>query len=418
MNQEVALKVMKSGANVFLTGKAGSGKSYVIKQFIAHHRTLGTNIAITASSGIAATIIGGSTVHSYTGIGIKSRITPSDIVEIRRRRGMSAKLKALEVLIIDEISMLHYDQFVSIDFVLRTIRYDHRPFGGVQLVVIGDFNQLPPVGQEDISRRLCFMSPSWINSAFKICYLTTSYRQDGGELLDILQSIRLGTTTEEQKQRLFKCMDNDIGDNPTKLFTHNIDVDSINEEELDNLEGKAKIFRAITSGSPANIKFLSDNVLSPPVLTLKVGARVMFTKNDPDGLFVNGTQGVVHSLEKGLSVKLDDATNTILPVTRSVWEKVDELGNVVASYHQVPLKLAWAITVHRCQGLTLDSAEINLSKAFEPGQGYVALSRVSSLDRLRIVGLNDLVFTLYPITRKADLRFRQLSEQVEKEYES
>lgn len=414
MNQDTALKVMKSGANVFLTGKAGSGKSYTIRQFLEYHREKQTNIAITASSGIAATIIGGSTIHSYIGMGIKSRITSTDLLNIRMRRGMTAKLKALEVLIIDEISMLHKDQFSSIDFILRSLRKNSEPFGGVQLIVVGDFNQLSPVGPEDINDRLCFMSSSWVSAAFKICYLTTTHRQENGALLDILNSIREGTVTEAQKNRIRETIDNDLGENPTQLYTHNMSVDYINERELNRLEGKARIYKAITSGSESNVKFLCDNVLSPPILTLKVGAKVLFTKNDPEGNFVNGSLGVVTRIDGGLRVQL--SSGLAIDVARMLWEKVDDNGVSVATYHQIPLKLAWAITTHKSQGLSLESAEIDLSRSFEPGQGYVALSRVSSIDNLRVLGINDLAFTLYPITRKADKRFKELSAEVEKEY--
>ncbi|AND75280.1 helicase [Acinetobacter phage vB_AbaM_ME3] len=414
MNQDTALKVMKSGANVFLTGKAGSGKSHTIRQFLEYHRQKETNVAITASSGIAATVVGGSTIHSYIGMGIKSRISNADLMDIRKRRGMTAKLKALEVLIIDEISMLHKDQLSSVDFILRSLRRDPRPFGGVQIIVVGDFNQLPPVGPEDINARLCFMSSAWVSAEFKICYLTTTYRQENGELLEILNAIREGTITQEHKNKIINTVDNDLDDLPSQLYTHNASVDYINERELNLIEGKARIYKAITSGSEANVKFLCENVLSPPVLTLKVGAKVLFTKNDPQGNFVNGTLGIVTRLDGGLRVRLSSGLS--IDVGRMLWEKVDDQGNVVASYHQVPLKLAWALTVNKSQGLTLESAEIDLSKAFEPGQGYVALSRVSSLEKLRVIGINDLAFTLYPITRKADKRFRELSEEVEKEY--
>lgn len=414
MNQDTALKVMKSGVNIFLTGKAGSGKSHTIRQFLEHHRKLETNIAITASSGIAATVIGGSTVHSYIGIGIKSKISMDDILNIRRRRGMSAKLKALQILIIDEISMLHQNQFTSIDFVLRTIRGDARPFGGVQLIVVGDFNQLPPVGPEDITGRLCFMSRSWTNAAFNICYLTTSYRQDSGTLLGILNDIRTGAITENQKQQIRDTISNTFDEAPTRLYTHNRSVDNINETQLSRIVGKSKIYKAITAGPESHVKFLCENVLSPPLLTLKVGAKVLFTKNDPDGNFVNGTLGTVSRLDGGLQVRLTNGK--LIDVGRMLWEKVDEHGDVIASYHQVPLKLAWALTVNKSQGLTLEAAEIDLSEAFEPGQGYVALSRVSSIEKLRVLGVNDLAFTLYPITRKADNRFRELSAEVEQRY--
>ena len=171
MKQITALKILQEGHNVFLTGSAGAGKSYTLRRFIEHLHKNKINVAVTASSGVAATILGGSTVHSYTCIGIKSSISATDIYNIRRKVPIANRLKELQVLIIDEISMLHGRQLDMINYVLKSIRKDFRPFGGVQVVVAGDFFQLPPVGSEPAKDRFAFMSRTWIESAFKVCYL-------------------------------------------------------------------------------------------------------------------------------------------------------------------------------------------------------------------------------------------------------
>lgn len=417
MKQTTALQILKEGHNVFLTGEAGSGKSYTLRSLINYLNDKKIKVAVTASSGIAATILNGSTVHSYTSIGIKSTISATDIYNIRRKVPVAKRLKEVEVLIIDEISMLHARQLDMINYVLKAIRKDYRPFGGVQVVVAGDFFQLPPIGDEAPKDRFAFMSRTWIEAEFKVCYLTEQYRQSGNALTNVLNAIRTDTISEFHKDLLTKTIYNKLSDNPTKLFTHNQDVDSLNRFKLSQLQTKPVVYTAETSGSPLDVKFLSDNALSPPILTLKVGAKVMCTKNHPDGHYVNGTQGTVTSFSKeGLPI-IRTTTGQSLIVSHRLWEKQDEFGQIKATYSQVPLRLAWAITCHKSQGLTLDEAEIDLSGTFEMGQGYVALSRLRDIANLRLLGMNDKTLKLDPLARKADNRFKELSTQLEEIYD-
>lgn len=416
MKQVTALRILEEGNNVFLTGQAGAGKSYTLRKFIEHLHLKKKKVAVTASSGVAATILGGSTVHSYTCIGIKNTISATDIYNIRRKAPIANRLKELDVLIIDEISMLHARQLDMVNYVLKSIRKDFRPFGGVQVVLAGDFFQLPPVGNEAPRDRFAFMSRTWIEASFKICYLTEQHRQGGDALTSILNAIRNDTVSEYHKDILTKTIENKLSDTPTKLFTHNQDVDTLNRHKLSLLTTVPKLYKAITEGSAADVKFLCDNVLSPPELTLKVGAKVMFTKNHPDGLYVNGTLGTVTGFNSAKNVPIVLTNEGPLEADPQVWEKQDEFGQVKAKYTQVPLRLAWAITCHKSQGLTLDEAEIDLSGTFELGQGYVALSRLRDIKTLRLLGMNDKSLRLDPLARKADDRFQALSEELVKEY--
>lgn len=418
MLQETALKILKEGHNVFLTGVAGSGKSTTIKNYIEYLREKDIKVAVTASTGIAATVVGGQTIHSFACIGIKSELTLFDISNVRRKPPIANKIKEVEVLIIDEISMLHARQLTMVDQMLKAIRMDRRPFGGVQLIVIGDVVQLPPVGNEPHKDRYPFMTRSWAEADFKVCYLTTQYRQTSDNpLFEILQSIREDKVTNEQIQLLCDTQDNDISDNPTRLFTHNIDVDYINKKELDDLTNEApRSYKAKTTGTAANIKQLVESCLSPPMLILKVGAKVMFTKNNQDGLWVNGTIGTVVKMQKeSVVVKtMDDET---VVVEFDSWVKEDLIGKPIATYTQIPLRLAYAITTYKSQGLTLDKAEIDLSKVFEYGQGYVALSRVRSIKDLRLLGINELALKVDPLVLRADKRLRELSAELGRQYE-
>ena len=349
MKQNTALEIMKSGKNVFLTGQAGAGKSYTLNQFIQHLHQNRIPVAITASTGIASTLVNGSTIHSFTNIGIKNTLTAADIHQIRMRKPIADKIRSIKVLIIDEISMLHYNQFEMVSYVLKAIRNDYRPFGGVQIIVAGDFFQLPPVGNEEITKRFAFMSRSWTEAQFNICYLTEQYRQNNSELTNILNSIRDDTVDESINALLDNCIiQDDLNDiESTKLYTHNISVDRYNDKKNNSLEGDSIIFKAKTSGTEANIRSLITNILSPPELELKIGSRVMFTKNSPDGDYVNGTIGVVTKLVKK-NVTVLTLDNRELLVNPQEWVKEDLYGSVIATYTQLPLKLSWAVTIHKC----------------------------------------------------------------------
>lgn len=415
MRQQTALRILNEGNNVFLTGSAGAGKSYTLRKFIEHLESKKINVAVTASSGVAATILNGSTVHSYTCIGIKSTISATDLYNIRKKAPIANRLKNLQVLIIDEISMLHYRQLDMINYVLKSIRRDYRPFGGVQVVVAGDFFQLPPVGPEPPSKRFCFMSPTWVEADFKVCYLTEQHRQSDNDLNKILNAIRSDTVSSEHEEILRKTIDNDLGKNSTKLYTHNMDVNYLNNTQLNLLNTPPTLYKAITKGTASGVKFLMENCLSPPELTLKSGAKVMFTKNHQDGLYVNGTLGVVVDTNKD-SVSVRTLDGELVIATPQTWEKQDDFGIIRATYDQIPLRLAWAITCHKSQGLTLDEAEINLVSAFELGQGYVALSRLRDIKGLKLLGLNDKALKLDPLARKADERFQALSNELAEKY--
>lgn len=348
MKQSTALQILKAGHNVFLTGQAGAGKSYTLNKFIEYLHDSGKTVGVTASSGIAATILSGSTIHSYACLGIKQTITATDISAIRRKAPIANRIKNLDVLILDEISMLHMTQLNMVNYVFKSIRQDFSPFGGVQVVLAGDFFQLPPVGNAPTAERFAFMSRSWAEASFKVCYLTEQYRQGGDELTDILNAIRNNTITEEHEGILLATEHNSLGDSATRLFTHNADVDYLNQAELQKLPGPSKTFTATTTGSPANVKFLMGNVLSPPILHLRVGAKVMFTRNHTEGSYVNGTLGTVSKLGPGNMVFVRLLDDSVIDVDHQVWEKHDDFGEIVATYTQIPLRLAWAITVHKC----------------------------------------------------------------------
>ncbi len=419
MEQSKALAILRSGRNLFLTGSAGTGKTWVLNQYISWLKQRNIPVACTASTGIAATHMKGVTIHSWSGIGINDQLTEAQIAWLKRKKTLRKSVQNTRVLIIDEISMLHKNQIELIDRVLRQLRNSVEAFGGLQLVLCGDFFQLPPVSKARQASRdkFAFMSQTWLEADLSVCYLKRQYRQDDNQLSAILNEIRSGEVSEltkqllQSRQRSSHSAKTDFDPETTRLYTHNADVDRMNRQRLKSLPGKQHHFEATVGGRKALVETLKKSILAEENLALKKQAVVMFIKNEPDLGVVNGTLGrVVDFNEEGLpQIKTSDGV--LVTATRSQWSIEDEKGMELATFHQIPLRLAWAITVHKCQGMTLDSAHIDLSKTFERGQGYVALSRLRDIDRLRLTGFNRTALEVDPLALKADKRFRVLSEE-------
>lgn len=415
MTQEQALHLLKLGQNVFLTGAAGAGKTYVLNTYINYLEEKGVDVAVTASTGIAATHLGGQTIHSWSGMGIHDALSESDIEKIAKRKKTADAIRACQVLIIDEISMLHAHQLDMVDQILRSLRDFTKPFGGVQMILCGDFFQLPPIVRGGEERRFVFESDAWRKGEFLICYLTTQYRQGEDGLLQILNDIREGKAGEHTKvplrTRYNKPPEIDI--EPTKLYTHNADVDRINLEKLIALPGDEEVFLMITRGPKKLVEGMQKSCLAPYELRLKKDAVVMFVKNHPEGDYVNGTLGVVEEFDPkaGNPLVRVVATGELIYVEYDEW-RLDEEGETKAALVQFPLRLAWAITVHKSQGMTLDAAAMDLSNAFEPGMGYVALSRVRTLAGLSLVGggINEMTLRVNDRILTYDKTLRTLSD--------
>jgi len=414
MTQEQALSILKSGRNVFLTGSAGTGKTYVLNQYINYLKERKVPVAVTASTGIAATHMNGMTIHAWSGIGVKSSLSSSALRSLKTKKYLEKKLDKVEVLVIDEISMLHQNQLSMVDQVLKYFKMNQLPFGGIQIVLCGDFFQLPPIGNQGESSRdkFAFMAPCWVASELRVCYLTQQYRQTNDVLNDILNEIRKGQLSEFSFHKLKNANETQLEKSlePTKLFTHNYDVDAINADELRKLNGKSKSYVAETKGNEKLIETLKKSVLAMEKMELKIGAKVMFVRNNPEKGVVNGSLGEVIDFEGEENypmVRLLD--DRIILAEPEDWLIQDETGKTLAKFNQIPLRLAWAITVHKSQGMTLDAAEIDLSKTFEKGQGYVALSRLKKLANLKLLGINETALQVDSLAFKADQRFQQLS---------
>ena len=419
MNQATALNILKSGQNVFLTGSAGAGKTYTLTQYIQYLKVRKVPVAVTASTGIAATHMNGMTIHTWAGIGIKEHLTDSDLKNLKERKYLRDHIEKAKVLIIDEISMLHARQLNLVNQVLKYFKDSDQPFGGVQVILAGDFFQLPPIGKNGETNRekFAFMSDAWLEAQFNICYLTEQHRQDDNQLDQILNEIRAGEVSPSSKQMLLSTNSNALNEDITRLFTHNADVDQINEQHLQGITTKAHTFKAQTEGNEKLLMTLTGSVRAPETLILKKGAKVMFVKNNFEEGYINGTLGEVKGFvkddEHGELPQIELRNGIVMVVEPAEWSIENESGKAIASFKQIPLRHAWAITVHKSQGMTLEAAEIDLSQTFEKGQGYVALSRLKSLTGLRLLGLNHTALELDKLAMKADQRFQELSSEAE-----
>lgn len=415
MNQSKALAIMKSGRNVFLTGSAGAGKTYVLNLYIQYLKEHKVPVAVTASTGIAATHMNGQTIHSWSGIGIKDEISIRHLSKLKEKKYFRDKMDAVKVLVIDEISMLHRNQLDLVNRVLKFFKGNELAFGGVQVIFSGDFFQLPPIGAEGETSRqkFAFMSDAWLEAEPVICYLTEQHRQSENDLNGILNEIRNGEVSQRSIDLLESRVEfhPDEGETETKLFTHNADVDRINQMYLEQIGSSARVFTAEVKGNEALVEMLTRSVLALEKLELKTGAQVMFIKNNYEVGYVNGTMGRISGFnEKGNPI-VRTFDNDLIEAKPETWAIEDENGKALASFTQVPLRLAWAITVHKSQGMTLDRAMIDLGRAFEKGQGYVALSRLRDLQGLKLRGLNQTALEVDELAMKADKRFRELSEE-------
>jgi ATP-dependent exoDNAse (exonuclease V) alpha subunit len=442
MTQQEALDILKTDANVYLTGCAGSGKTFVVSKYISYLKQQGFKVGITASTGIAATQLGGITINAWAGIGIKPELTRQDIYELLKRRYLHRRIKETDVLIIDEVSMLPAHTLESVDRICQAFKRDQRPFGGIQVILCGDFFQLPPIqtkkyhgyqkyqeyheqietdeaglySRDTFDTQFIYKSPLWEDLDLKICYLDKPYRQVDLKFLTMLSEIRENKLTQHTwstiKERFTLPIDAKV--TPAKLFTHTADADAMNEKELAKLSGKANRYTMRVSGNERLVSVMKRSCLAPESLVLKRQALVMFVKNNTAEGYVNGTMGrVIDFTNDGFPI-VETFAGKEITVKPSEWT-IEEEELVTATVMQLPLRLAWAITIHKAQGMTLDAAEIDLGKSFVTGMGYVALSRVKTLEGLRLRSVNRTALSVNDEVIAVDKKFRAMSDALSEE---
>lgn len=417
MQQTVALAILKTGTNVFLTGEPGAGKSYVVNQYTNWLRQTGIPFAVTASTGIAATHIGGATIHSWSGIGTRDSLSEYDLDTILSKEYLVKRIKKTAALIIDEISMLDGNMLDMLDKIFKHARGSSEPFGGIQVVFVGDFFQLPPIRKNSPDSNYAFQSEAWKKASLAVCYLSEQYRHDDSLLSELLRSIRDNSVEEAHYTLLGEQKDIEYENiEPTRLFTHNANVDQLNLQELQKLPGQKRQYTMKSTGNKLLVETLKRSCLSPEKLILTEETMVMCTKNNFEAGYANGTLGRVVRFEKetGLPVILTSEGKEIV-MTPATWS-IQDNGKTLAEVEQIPLRLAWAITIHKSQGMSLDAAEIDLANTFTFGQGYVALSRVKSLAGLKLNGINANALLVDPFIVENDKLFKKTAQEIDSAY--
>jgi hypothetical protein len=421
MKQDIALEILKTGRNVFLTGSAGTGKTYILNKYIQYLKEHGIWPSIVAPTGIAASYIGGTTIHSFFGIGIKEFLTDYEIDLMTQKEYLYNRFKNLKILIIDEVSMVAPSLFELMDKILRAFKLADVPFGGVQIVLSGDFFQLPPISKQAREIKFAYQTALWKESDLKVCYMEKKFRQKDNTLVKILDEIRENNVSEESMEVFKSCHHKELSGNFkfSRLYTHNKDVDEINNQELDILDEELKIFHSINRGAKKEVERIFNTSFATPELKLKKGAIVLFIKNNQEKGYINGTLGKIIKFDKILeSPVVETFSGDIITAEPMQWEVEDKKGDIVAIVKQVPLKLAWAITIHKSQGMTLDAAEIDLSNTFEVGQGYVALSRIKSIDGLKLLGLNTVALQVDTAVLYLDKIMKKMSDMNSENFNS
>lgn len=382
------LGVIKKGRNIFISGGAGTGKSFLLRHVLGMLPP--THTIATASTGIAACHIGGITLHSFAGIGTGQDTIENCVARIKRQSQVLKRWRTCKYLIVDEISMVSSEFFDKLERVAQLVRGSNDPFAGIQLVLCGDFFQLPPVCKGNMAeRRMCFQGKAWARCDLYCWELKKVYRQVDTKFIDILQDIRLGrcdakTTAVLRATRNNKLEKGDII--ATRLCTHREQVDQINTSQLEKLQTKHKSYHG-RDNSPAFSDYINKLLPDTREITLKVGAQVMLTKNlDSSRGLVNGARGVVTGFTNTGDPPLPIVkflSGLSKPIGMERW--IIRIGEAAVIRKQLPLKLAWAISIHKSQGMSIDCVEMSLGNVFENGQAYVALSRATSLKGLRVL---------------------------------
>lgn len=472
--KKVLSLVCEKNASVFFTGSAGTGKSVLMRAIIAdlkrRYSKEPDRVAVTASTGLAACNIGGVTLHSFSGIGLGKESAPDLVKKITKNQKAKTRWLRTRVLIIDEISMVDGDLFDKLEEIARRIRKNGRPFGGIKLVITGDFFQLPPVPDSGRQAKFAFDAATWDTSIDHTIGLTEVFRQRDPEFANMLNEMRLGKLTDQSVKR-FRALDRPLEDaliDATELFPTRREVDNANESKMKHLKGVEYNFPATDTGTIADVQQrerLLQNVMAPPILKLKKGAQVMLIKNMDDTL-VNGSLGKVVAFmdDKTFAIKVQNAVNpemlyessgdvsehedgsgssskaaeskfekynapkrVVGPNTSKLWPLVQfpmppdqygvvnsrqvliqpedwkvELpnGEIQAQRNQIPLILAWALSIHKAQGQTLERVKVDLKKVFENGQAYVALSRATTQEGLQVRNFNVKAVMAHPKVAK------------------
>jgi len=412
-DQNVAFDAFKEGKNLLITGPAGTGKSHLIRKMSLYAQRIKKTMAITAMTGAAAYIVNGKTLHSWAGIGLGDKPAPIIAQKILNSYPKKIKWQRCNILIIDEVSMMNALLFELLEEVSRLVRQNEKPFGGIQVVLLGDFYQLPPVGKTEQEQKFCFESPVWINVIEKTVILREIMRQKDPVFQKILQEVRIGEPSLETIEILMSRVgiepDISSGIVPTLLSSKKLDVEKMNQREFRKLAGLDIIqYDAVYEIVGERKKAMKEEEMNIWIdvidkdnnydksIQITENAQVMLLKNiDQENGLVNGSRGIVIGFENDLPVvRFMNGTTQTIGYAEYLFE-ISNVSTIVAK--QIPLSLAWCTTIHKSQGQSLDSIKMNIgSNIFEYGQTYVALSRARTLENLYIEEFDPKKIRVHP----------------------
>lgn len=391
IQQKIAFDSVKDGNNILITGPAGTGKSLLIQHIVQWCKDNNREVAITAITGVAAANIDGTTLHSWASIGLGKNNASKHAYYVKKSTGSLTKYLETDVLIVDEISMIDFAYLQKVNEVAKILRKSRLPFGGIQLIFTGDFFQLGPVNVE----KYVFEDKIWDELIDTCIHLTKIYRQKSTEFVNLLYRLRTNTLNDEDVSMIqatqLKTLKNDLGIIPTILFCRNIDVDSMNKRELSKLKDSEYVcFDSTDDFKDEDNKRIYENSFTfVKKLELKVGAQVMLIKNlDTSEKLVNGSRGIIKEILGNKSVVVQFLNGLEKVIVEEVQQFKDDAkghdSEIFASRKQLPLKLAYALTIHKSQGLSIDYLHVDLRGCFASGQAYVAMSRATSFDTIKV----------------------------------
>jgi ATP-dependent DNA helicase PIF1 len=383
LEQAGAIELLRSGENVFLTGGAGSGKSFLIRHYM---RELDAGaMPFLQSTGAAGVVWGGLTYLFFFGLVFLDGGPDATFQRASQDKRLASRLRKVEGVIIDEISMIPGQALMIAEALCQRARESKLPWGGMRIICVGDFAQLPPVTMQG-PRDWCFANDVWQQSGFQTVMLSHNQRVADNLFLDVLGDVRNGLVTERVRDFLNDHVQTHDEDHPgTRLFPRKVNAESFNQLKLKEIDEDEVTIDSIYFGSERHIEILKKSAPVPMKLVLKLGCRVLFLQNDPKKKWVNGTRGVVTDISADkITIKKDNGRE--VEVDKTTFGLQDAEGNMVASVIQFPLMLAYATTIHKSQGATLDDLWCDLSQLWEPGQAYVALSRLRSSQGLHLIG--------------------------------
>jgi ATP-dependent DNA helicase PIF1 len=392
--QVKAFEMCQSGENVFLTGGAGSGKSFVIREFMKDKND--KELPILASTGAAAVLLGGRTFHSFFGLGIMEGGAAGTFQRVMNDQKTMKRIKQVEGVIVDEISMIPGEALMVAEMLAQHARGSSLPWGGMRLIAVGDFGQLPPVTKFGQKRDWCFLNDVWRKTDFQVCHLNLNQRIQNNQFLNVLADIRQGRLTEAAKEFLQEHTKPHDEDHPgTRLFPKRDQAEEYNQRKLAEINEDEHLIDSIYLGEQKYVEILGKSAPVPALLKLKVGCRILFLKNDPQKRWVNGTRGVLTEYYPDYLVVRKEGGREV-KVEKFSFSLLDADGNVKASVIQFPVNLAYATTIHKSQGATLDELWCDLGALWEPGHAYVALSRLRDPSGLHIVRWSPRSFVTDP----------------------